>query len=112
MIMEWMPNYAQVFRAIPPLFDQESGIGSFKLDAHNVSDKTNHSHSDPRPLEAETLPMPTGVEVHMCVPGGEEGVLAFTCALEDCLKEYGIEFGEERGRSGGGLLYHKLFSTY
>jgi hypothetical protein len=48
----------------------------------------------------------------MCVSGGEEGVLAFICALEDCLREYGVEFGEERGQGRGGVLYYKLFSTY
>jgi hypothetical protein len=54
--------------------------------------------------------MPTGVEVHMSVPGGEEGVLAFIRALEDCLREYGVEFGE--GGREGGFLYYKLCSTY
>jgi hypothetical protein len=113
MITEWMPDYCQVFRAIPPVSDWESGLGDFKLD---VSEKTKQSSfysdsdtsSDLESLKAGTLTTPTGVEVHMCVPGGEEGVLAFIRALEDCLKEYGVEFGEERG----GILYYKLHSTY
>jgi hypothetical protein len=98
MITERMPDYCQVFRAIPLISDWESGLGGLKLDGNSY------------PLEAETSSTTTGVEVHMSVPGGEEGVLAFICALEDCLMEYDVEFREKR-RRGGEVLYYKLFST-
>jgi hypothetical protein len=118
MIVESVPDYCLVFRAIPPLSDRKSGLEGFRLDGRYVSAKSKQSSfhcssasdflSDPEPSKAETLPTPTGVEVHMCIPGGEEGVLAFIRALEDCLREYGVKFGEGRG-GGGGVLYYKLF---
>jgi hypothetical protein len=121
MIAECIPDFCQVFRVVPPVSSAwESGVGSSKLDVDYVSDETKQSsfsssvsnfRSDPVSLEAETLPTSTVVEAHMCVPGGEEGVLAFIGALEDCLREYGIEFGEDRGRGGGGVQYYKLLST-
>jgi hypothetical protein len=121
MIVECISDYCQVFRVVPPVSDWESGVRDLKLDADYVSDKTikqssfssvSDSRSNPEYLEAATLPISTGVEVHMCVPGGEAGVLNFVRVLEDCLRHYGVEFGEDGGREGGGVHYYKLFSTY
>jgi hypothetical protein len=56
MIVEWIPDYCQVFRVIPPLSDWESGLGSFKLDAHSVSDATRQAFFSSSSFDSDSIP--------------------------------------------------------